>query len=568
MSQCHDITHCCTQEACRWVAQRGGCRSAKGIEQVGNSPYVKIGQISTNLRSKIWKLQKKIIPLCPNMTHLPEIIKKTLSARISLMVVGAMTVLLMASTAVIFYYSRKAVKNEAVQKATLSLESAVQNIDNILLSVEQATGNTYFSMMTHLNSPDEVLTYSRKLVENNPYIGGCTIAFKENFYKDRRLYMAYIHRNDSAGVAYAGTQAVEDDNFGNNPYTAQRWYTEAMENGKPIWLNPLADENVSGEEPIITFSLPIPGTDGKPIGVIAADVSLSLLSKIAKQAKPSPHSYCTLLDKDGEFIVHPTAQQPTQQSALDMSGDASFKEAINMMITGETGYKSFKVNGTDYLVFYKPFERTAVPGRSVEALKWSFGIIFPEDDIFGDYNNILYYVLAIVLLGLLLTFVLSSALIHWQLTPLRMLTEQAEHIARVNYEEPVPDSGREDEVGRLQDNFSHMQKSLVANIWELEQLTDTLHERSVGLRKAYNQAKKADRLKTAFLHNMTNQMLAPAEAIERDVNTLCDFSQKIDKATASQLTEDIQRRGNNIAELLKNLINISDEDLGKEVAHD
>jgi len=195
-------------------------------------------------------------------------------------------------------------------------------------------------------------------------------------------------------------------------------------------------------------------------------------------------------------------------------------------------------------------------------------MVYPEDDIFGDYNDILYYVTAIVFCGLLLTFLLASTIIHWQLKPLRMLTEKAQYIARGNYEEQVPDSRREDEVGRLQDNFSHMQKSLAANIGELEQLTATLQERSVGLRQAYNQAKKADRLKTAFLQNMTNQMIAPAETIEKDVNALCNFRKDTDKVTASQLTEDIQQKGNTIAELLKNLIHISDEDWGKEVAHD
>ena len=124
------------------------------------------------------------------MRRLTKIINKTLSVRISLMVFIAMAILLMASLAVMLYYSRKAVKEEALQKASQTLEAAVQRIDNILLSVEQTSGNIFFSMINHVDDPDMMLTYSRKLVENNPFVAGCAIAFRENYYKGRQYYMA------------------------------------------------------------------------------------------------------------------------------------------------------------------------------------------------------------------------------------------------------------------------------------------------------------------------------------------------------------------------------------------
>ena len=93
------------------------------------------------------------------MLRLPRIIKKTLSVRIGLMVVTAMALLLMASMIVMLYYSRKAVKEEAIQKASQTLEGTIHNIDNIMLSVEQTTGNIYFNMIPHLNNHDMMFTY-------------------------------------------------------------------------------------------------------------------------------------------------------------------------------------------------------------------------------------------------------------------------------------------------------------------------------------------------------------------------------------------------------------------------
>jgi methyl-accepting chemotaxis protein len=250
-----------------------------------------------------------------------------------------------------------------------------------------------------------------------------------------------------------------------------------------------------------------------------------------------------------------------QQTAIALSGkeiDPSAREAAQAMVSGEEGYRPFRLHNEDFYVFYKPFKRKAVPGRSTEELGWSAGIVYPEDDIFGDYNSLMYYVLIIAAVGLLLMFVLSRLVIHRQLMPLNMLTREAHRIANGQYDVQIPMSKRGDEVGRLQENFRQMQQTLSTNIGEMEQLKVKLQEHGEELKIAYKRAQKADRMKTAFLHNMTNQMLAPADTIDRDVSALCNRSK--DRQESGQLAESIMQNGATIADLLKNLINISDEE--------
>lgn len=498
------------------------------------------------------------------MFRLPKIINKTLSVRLSLIVVSAMAILLMATLTVMLYYSKKALKEEALEKVSQTLEGTVQSIDNILLSVEQTTGNIYFNLMPHLDQPDMMFTYSRQIVEANKYVSGCAIAFRENFYQGRDLFMPYFRRENIGGR----DTIIQVETFANGPYTEQVWYTRPMESARPEWLNPLTGlGNDTGEAPIFTFSLPLYGADGKTAGVVGVDVKLSQLSQIVSATKPSANSYCLLLDSDGTFIVRPSGNKSFLQTAFSLYGDeADVGEAVKAMVSGETGYKPFRLNGIDYYVFFKPFKRAAVPGRSMEKLEWSVGIIYPEDDIFGDYNSLSTYVLAVAVVGLLLLFFCCRVMIHRQLKPLLMLTASAQRIAKGKYNELIPDSRQADEVGRLQDNFQKMQQSLSAYIGELEQLKTTLQQHGEDLNAAYNQAQKADRMKTAFLHNMTNQMLGPAEAIEKDVNALCNDN--TGNQNISQLSDDIQQKGNTIAELLDNLINISADEKRKEVADD
>jgi methyl-accepting chemotaxis protein len=105
----------------------------------------------------------------------------------------------------------------------------------------------------------------------------------------------------------------------------------------------------------------------------------------------------------------------------------------------------------------------------------------------------------------------------------------------------------------------------------MDQLKATLQERSKVLQAAYTKAKKADRMKTAFLHNMTNQMLAPAESISKDVEALGSLGSTANAESIAWMVDDIQQSGDTIAEVLKNLLNISDEEKepeeGKEVTH-
>ena len=490
-------------------------------------------------------------------------IVRSLSVRISVMVVFAIAVLLSIALLTMLRYARKAVKDEAIGNAEQTLEATVQHIDNVLLSVEQATGNIYWDLLLHMNQPDRMFEYSRKLVETNRHITGAAIVFEPYYYKEwGQYFMAYVHRDGPSSMTTVNMPIIQAETFGNVPYTEQVWYTTPMKTGKPCWINPLKDAMAEGEA-IITFCIPIYSRENRPVGVLAADVSLTLLSDIVLAAKPSQNSYSTLLGSDGSYIVHPDSNKLFHMNVLDLrkqSGvDPTVNEAAQAMLAGESGYKRVRMNGADHYVFYKPFRRVAIPGRSMEELGWSVGLIYPENDIFGDYNSLSYVVLGIALFGLLLLLLLCVAFTHRQFVPLTLLTKSAQRIAEGHYDEPVPDTRQQDEVGRLQQHFQAMQQALATNVGELERLTTTLQERGEVLAEAYEQAKEADRVKTAVLHNMTNQMIAPVSAICSSVETLCDQSQEMEVQKTEQVVDDIQRQGHAITELLSNLLEVSQE---------
>ncbi|MBE6256350.1 MAG: methyl-accepting chemotaxis protein [Prevotella sp.] len=496
------------------------------------------------------------------MPTLPKIITRTLSLKLSLMAVCEISLLLMVALAVMFHYSRKVLKEEAMIDAEHTLDGTAQHIDNVLLSVEQSAGNIYFDLLKHLDEPERMYDYSRHLVESNPYIVGCAIVFKPHYYPGKELFMAYVRRKGYSLTA-DNTELVTQATYTERPYTEQEWYTKPMKREAPCWTYPLKNEDAEGE-PLVSFCLPIRDKSDTCVGVLAADLPISLLSQIVLSAKPSPHGYSTLLAENGSFIVHPDSTKLTYQTVfyqLHQGADPTFIEAAEAMVAGEKGFRSIKIDGKKWYAFFKPFERSVTPGRAEGQLGWSVGVVYPDDDIFEEYNRLLYYLLTIAIVGLLVFFLLVRFVTHRQLLPLSLLTHSAQRIAKGKYSETIPATNRKDEIGQLQEHFQQMQQSLASHISELEQLSTTLKDRNEVLRIAYDRAQEADMMKIAFLHHMTNQMLEPTLALENSVKTLCNNYQELTQQEADHEVDNIQQKSHTIIEVLNSMIHGAEDEI-------
>jgi hypothetical protein len=344
--------------------------------------------------------------------------------------VGEALLLLAVALGVLAYFSHKALRQEAMRDAEQTLEGTVQDIDNILMSVEQSAGNVYFDLVEHLDNPSRMHTYSRKLVESNPNIIGCIIAFKPGYYPGKDLFMAHVHRKSSSADDLSNFE--ESETFADHPYTEQLWFTESMKNGRTGWIDPLKGTDTDNE-PMVSFCQPISDKTNQRVGVMAVNVSINLLSKIILAAKPSENGYTVLLAHNGSYIVHPDKEKltnPTIFSQMEQADDHRELEAAESMLAGESGMKEFRRDHRDWCVFYKPFERVEWEGRTTGKSGWSVGVVCPEEDIFGTHNVLIYQVLAIAVAGMLLLFLLWSWILRNRLKPQNGETWNARQLSR------------------------------------------------------------------------------------------------------------------------------------------
>jgi len=473
-----------------------------------------------------------------------------------MLIVCAAALLLVAVLTIMLYFARQTLRQEAIDKAEQTLDGTMQNLDNILLSVEQTLGNLYWDLLQNQHRPEVMTEYCKEVMKACPYIHGCAIAFEPYHFKTHGEYfMTYTYHESKYCLESSEKPIKQASTWGNKPYTRQLWYLMPIEDSRACWINPMVD--APDVDPIITFSLPIFGAKGKPVGVIAADVSVAKLSRIVMAAKPSPHSFAVLLDKDGTFIIHQDSILRSNSTVFTQLPDRvspEMKSVVDSMLAGKRGYAKYDFGGTSNYLFFRPFQQASVPGRATEKLGWSIGLVYPESDIFGEYSQLIYAVAIIALIGLLILGGLCFVFTHRQLLPLKLLTHSAQRIAEGHYDETVPGSNQIDEVGDLQTHFQQMQVALAKNIGEQQWMNQALQKHNQQLTAAYEQAREAERMKTAVLRNMTNQMLAPVNAIDADVSELCKDYHNASEEDIAFLAGNIQRQGITITELLSELL--------------
>ena len=213
-----------------------------------------------------------------------------------------MVALFMTALYILFYYSRTAVKEEAVEKATRTLDGTLLHVENTLHEVEVAADNMKWQVEQQIDAPDSMFIYSRTILEQNPNLHGCSVAFDPYFYPEKGKYFsAYsCQKGDHIETEQEGDDLYE--------YYCMDWYLIPYLLDSPYWVEPFREYDTGGiivDDAITSYSQPIHDRNGKIVGVLSVDLSLEWFSNTITEAKPFPNSYSMVLGKGGTFIVHP-----------------------------------------------------------------------------------------------------------------------------------------------------------------------------------------------------------------------------------------------------------------------
>ena len=387
-------------------------------------------------------------------------IRRKLSVRVSLWVVVFAAIIFNVALDFLSYQAQKAIRQEAISRATQILDKTSLHVEGILNRVEVASNMTKWLVQRHLDRADSMFVFSRGMLLNNPDFYNCSIAFEPYYFKDKgRYFSAYTkHVGDSIRTIQGGSDDYQ--------YFFVDWYLMPKQLGHPCWTEPYIDLDVPTNtyEMVTSYCETIKDKQDHVIGVINTSLSITWLSRTISAIKPYPNSYSIMIGRGGTYFAHPDTTKITHQTIFTQTQeqpDTALTALGHAMQRGEEGVKHMDIDGKDCYVFYKPLGMTGC----------SMAIVCPESDIFRGFERLQNSVRAIFLVGLLLMLYFFSRIITRELKPLQRLAHEAETIASGQFDAELPDFHRIDEIGQLSQSFENMQQSLVKYIEELKDTT-------------------------------------------------------------------------------------------------
>lgn len=445
-------------------------------------------------------------------------VRRAFARKLSIGILLLAIPIFVVSLGILFTQSRHMIRLEAVGRANSVLNSTMQRISRNLLTIETAT-NAYSWLIERSLQPDSLLAYSRRVVQLNPHIDGCSISAEPDVFPQYGKYFSVYTVRETDTI----TTVIEEE----YDYFSKIWYKTPRDLNKPCWVA-YFDESDSLELTIdgmvASYGRPLYNADNRFVGIVSIDLSLLHLSKLMSVEKPYPNSYFMMIDDQGRYFVHPDSTKLFTQTIFSGADPRRQTDLIALgheMTAGNQGRMNAVIDGVSCLVCYKP-----VPGTS-----WSLAIVCPDRDVLASYHRLTYIVIPLLIIGLFVIVKLCSRAVGQTIHPLNELLDKTQSIAAGNMEVYIPHTQREDVIGNLQNSFATMLQSLNFHMGFVRYSSDQTKLRNEELEHATKLVQEADRQKTAFIQNVTHQIRTP-------LNIIMGFAQILGKESEDQLIEE------------------------------
>ena len=413
--------------------------------------------------------------------------------RISLWRKLTINILLMAvpifvlSVGIFYLQSRYLIRQVAMAHSNSIVRSSIQRVSNYMYSIEASTKANAWLLEDNF-CPDSLVSISQRVVRLNPHILSCSVI------------------------------------------TAPDMFPKYVNTGKARWVDPFdghTEGTIDYNEAVATYCHPLRSKSGQIIGVIATDLSFSHLAKTINDAPlPYPNAYFVLTGDDGRFFIHPDTTQLFRKTIFTDADPRQDADRIALgyeMVKGRQGTMHIDINGTLCHVSYHP-----VPGTD-----WSLALVCPENEVLADYRQLGYVIAALIIIGLLTIVWLCHHEVRQTISPINQLLDTTRRFVDGNYDESIPLSTQNDDVGQLQNAFAAMQQALYNHMGRIRQTTETLRKRNEQRARDIELAQEAVRKKTVFIQNLSHQIRMPLNIITGFADMLNDTIARQSKSNAA-----------------------------------
>lgn len=333
------------------------------------------------------------------------------------------------------------------------------------------------------------------------------------------------------GVWIAGvknSQVIQSDGYVSDAsfdVTERIWYQLLTESGGESILTPVYVDTITGEM-VVTVATPYTNASGSMIGVIGIDLSLDHLMDYFSQISVGESGYITVYDSDRNIIYHPDSSV-----LLRNLSEVDYSENMRSLLENNqnSDVVSYKRGGANY------YGGT----RYIDAYSWTVLACMPGSEYMQE-TTIVFIMLVVgflfcILITSLICFVRTRALLR----PLQTIGVVAEEFAKGNLDSDIHRSTN-DEIGDLEEVFSHTQSNLKAIISDIAMVLRGISHKDLTVRTSavyqgdFVEIQESLRGITAAMNDTMTQVRVAASQVDANSTQVSNGAQALAQGATQQ----------------------------------
>ncbi|HOO26899.1 MAG TPA: methyl-accepting chemotaxis protein [Lachnospiraceae bacterium] len=343
-----------------------------------------------------------------------------------------------------------------------------------------------------------------------------------------------VERSGAVNVMFADVQGNTKSLDGEDVSISEREYFQKALEGEFAVSDPIEDKTNPGSM-IMTFAVPVKSND-QIIGVLVKAASGTMLSEITDSITFGESGQAYMVNGEGTLVANSNRDLVLQMDNVfqDAQEDSSYDkmaEAVQKMITGESGNSHYIYGGVQKYIGYYP----------VEGTDWFLAVTAPKDDILSGLGTLKISTVSVSTVFMIIGIIVSLILATLIAKPITLLTKKLSVISGGDFSQAVDTKliGIKDETGMLAKEIEKMRNSVKDVVKAVMQESQDVFD------NVTNQEGKVSQLLSQIedVSATTEQLSAGMEetaASSEEMNTAADEIEKAVESIAVRAQEGAQ----------------------------
>jgi phosphoserine phosphatase RsbU/P len=364
---------------------------------------------------------------------------RSIASRLALWVLAGSTLVLTASGALLLVQTREQILRQTHREAAALAVSAASRIEGRLDHVTIMAGLLETLLA---NRRDDAGSLIKDALIANQDISGIAAAFVPvGLVPQDKAFAPFISRQPDGSIR---SRDLATDA---QPYWEKLWFLGGLTCSKGCWQSPF--HSGSRNQMQLNYSIAIAGA-GSPAGVVNVDVTMDWLQQVLSGLDKPLGAHVFVIGSEGTFLAHDIRER------VGAHGSQALLDAI-----GRPGTGPVRLTPEQSSLIVEPVWIYLVP---LEGTRWTLGMSVPEANIYAAIWRTFLADATLGVVALAGVALIALLVTRRMMSPLGVLADRAEHVARGELDFALPKIHLNDEVGRLTRSFDRMRLKLALHL--------------------------------------------------------------------------------------------------------